>query len=144
MGPVTVDTEDNMRRKQGPLKVSDVSPEGQQCPTDAGQEYHHAARYQHLETKAASGEHASKDESGFSEAAYDCQSKRDPHPAHLGQPVVRFCPCKVGPSITKLRLKGPPLPMLQAEGGMESSHCSMGSRQSFLSSGKNLDTRRQQ
>ena len=70
MGPVTVDTEDNMRRKQGPPKVSDVSPEGQQCPTDAGQEYHHAARYQHEETKAASGEHASKDESGISEAAY--------------------------------------------------------------------------
>ena len=70
VGPVTVDTEDNMRRKQGPPKVSDVSPEGQQCPTDAGQEYHHAARYQHEETKAASGEHASKDESGISEAAY--------------------------------------------------------------------------
>ena len=70
VGPVTVDTEDNMRRKQGPPKVSDVYPEGQQCPTDAGQEYHHAARYQHEETKAASGEHASKDESGISEAAY--------------------------------------------------------------------------
>ena len=70
VGPVTVDTEDNMRRKQGPPKVSDVSPEGQQCPTDAGQEHHHAARYQQEETKAASGEHASKDESGISEAAY--------------------------------------------------------------------------
>ena len=70
VGPVTVDTEDNMRRKQGPPKVSDVSPEGQQCPTDAGQEYHHTARYQQEETRAASGEHASKDESGISEAAY--------------------------------------------------------------------------
>ena len=70
MGPVTVDTEDNMRRKQGPPKVSDVSREGQQCPTGAGQEYHHTARYQQEETRAASGEHASKDESGISEAAY--------------------------------------------------------------------------
>ena len=32
------------------------------------------------------------------------QSKRDPHPAYLGQPVVRFCPCNVGPPMTKLRL----------------------------------------
>ena len=70
VGPVTVDTEDNMRRKQGPPKVSDVSLEGQQCPTGAGQEYHHTARYQQEETRAASGEHASKDESGISEAAY--------------------------------------------------------------------------
>ena len=70
VGPVTVDTEDNMRRKQGPPKVSDVSLEGQQCPTGAGQEYHHTARYQQGETRAASGEHASKDESGISEAAY--------------------------------------------------------------------------
>ena len=70
VGPVTVDTEDNMRRKQGPPKVSDVSLEGQQCPTDAGQEYHHTARYQQEETRAASGEHTSKDESGISEAAY--------------------------------------------------------------------------
>ena len=70
VGPDTVDTEDNMRRKQGPPKVSDVSPEGQQCPTDAGQEDHHTARYQQEETRAASGEHASKDESGISEAAY--------------------------------------------------------------------------
>ena len=70
VGPVTVDTEDNMRRKQGPPKVSDVSLEGQQCPTDAGPEYHHTARYQQEETRAASGEHASKDESGISEAAY--------------------------------------------------------------------------
>ena len=70
VGPVTVDTEDNMRRKQGPPKVSDVSPEGQQCPTDTGQEFHHAARYQYEETKAASGENASKEESGINEAAY--------------------------------------------------------------------------
>ena len=70
VGPDTVDTEDNMRRKQGPPKVYDVSPEGQQCPTDAGQEDHHTARYQQEETRAASGEHASKDESGISEAAY--------------------------------------------------------------------------
>ena len=70
VGPVTVDTEDNMRRKQGPLKVSDVSLEGQHCPTGAGQEYHHTARYQQEETRAASDEHASKDESGISEAAY--------------------------------------------------------------------------
>ena len=70
VGPVTVDTEDNMRRKQGPPKVSDVSPEGQQCPTDTGQEFHHAARYQYEETKAASGENASREESGINEAAY--------------------------------------------------------------------------
>ena len=70
VGPVTVDTEDNMRRKQGPPKVSDVPLEGQQCQTGAGQECHHTARCQQEETGAASCEHASKDESCISEAAY--------------------------------------------------------------------------
>ena len=70
VGSVTVDTEDNMRRKQGPPKVSDVPLEGQQCQTGAGQECHHTARYQQEETRTASCEHVSKDESGISEAAY--------------------------------------------------------------------------
>ena len=70
VGPVTGDTEDNMRRKQGPPKVSDVPLEGQQCQTGAGQECHHTARCQQEETGAASCEHASKDESCISEAAY--------------------------------------------------------------------------
>ena len=57
-----------MRRKQGPPKVSDVPLEGQQCQTGAGQECHHTARCQQKETGAVSCKHASKDESGISEA----------------------------------------------------------------------------
>ena len=70
VGSVTLDTEDNMRRKQGPPKASDVPQEGQRCQTDVGQECHHTARCQQKETGAASCEHASKEENGISEAAY--------------------------------------------------------------------------
>ena len=70
VGSVTFDTEDNMRRKQGPPKVVDVPLEGQQRETGAGQECHHTARCQQRQTGAVSRKHESKDESGISEAAY--------------------------------------------------------------------------
>ena len=125
---------------KGPRGVS----RGTQSPTDTGQEFHYAARYQYEETKAASDENASKEERGINEAAYAGSewSKQEGPPPCI--PCCKVLPVQSRTPITKLRLKGPPLSMLSAEGGMESSHCSMGSRQSFLSSRKNLDTRRQQ
>ena len=72
--------------------------EGQQRQTGAGQECHHTARCQQKETGAVSCKHASKDESGISEAAYAENERLEqerPPLAPLGLPVVRYCPCKM-------------------------------------------------
>ena len=106
---VTGDTEDNMRRKQGPPKVPDVSPEGQQSPADTGQEFHYAARYQYEETKAASGENASKEERGINEAAYagNERSKQEgPPPCTPGTACCKVLPVQSRTSNNQTEVKG--------------------------------------
>ena len=106
---VTVDTEDNMRRKQGPPKVPDVSPEGQQSPTDTGQEFHYAARYQYEETKAASDENASKEERGINEAAYagsEWSKQEGPPPCIPGTACCKVLPVQSRTSNNQTEVKG--------------------------------------
>ena len=106
---VTVDTEDNMRRKQGPPKVPDVSPEGQQSPTDTGQEFHYAARYQYEETKAASDENASKEERGINEAAYagsERSKQEGPPPCIPGTACCKVLPVQSRTSNNQTEVKG--------------------------------------
>ena len=106
---VTVDTEDNMRRKQGPPKVPDVSPEGQQSPTDTGQEFHYAARYQYEETKAASDENASKEERGINEAAYagsERLKQEGPPPCIPGTACCKVLPVQSRTSNNQTEVKG--------------------------------------
>ena len=106
---VTVDTEDNMRRKQGPPKAPDVSPEGQQSPTDTGQEFHYAARNQYEETKAASGENASKEERGINEAAFagNERSKQEgPPPCIPGTACCKVLPVQSRTSNNQTEVKG--------------------------------------
>ena len=106
---VTVDTEDNMRRKQGPPKVPDVSPEGQQSPTDTGQEFHYAARYQYEETKAASDENASKEERGINEAAYagsERSKQEGPPPCTPGTACCKVLPVQSRTSNNQTEVKG--------------------------------------
>ena len=106
---VTVDTEDNMRRKQGPPKVPDVSPEGQQSPTDTEQEFHYAARYQYEETKAASDENASKEERGINEAAYagsEWSKQEGPPPCIPGTACCKVLPVQSRTSNNQTEVKG--------------------------------------
>ena len=91
VGSVTVDTEDNMRRKQGPPKVVDVPLEGQQRETGAGQECHHTAKCQQRQTGAVSRKHESKDESGVSEAAYAENERLEQERPPLCTPGTACC-----------------------------------------------------
>ena len=107
---VTFDTEDNIRRKQGPPKVSDVSPEGQQSLTDTGQEFHYATRYQYEETKAASDENAStKEERGINEAAYagsEWSKQEGPPPCIPGTACCKVLPAQSRTSNNQTEVKG--------------------------------------
>ena len=91
MGSVIFDTEDNIRRKQGPPKVFDVPLEGQQRQTGAGQKCHHTARCQQKETGAVSCKHASKDEVGISEAAYAENERLEQERPPLCTPGTACC-----------------------------------------------------
>ena len=91
VGPVTVDTEDNMRRKQGPPKVVDVSLECQQRETGTGQECHHTANCQERQTGAVSRKHESKDGSGVSEAAYAENERLEQEGPQLCTPGTACC-----------------------------------------------------
>ena len=99
------------------------------------QECHHTARCQQRQTGAVSRKHESKDESGISEAAYAENERLEQERPPLCTPGTACC--KALP--VQQRRSRLPLPMPLLEGGMESSHCLMASRQSFLSSRENLD-----
>ena len=124
-----------------------MSLEGQQCPTGAGQEYHHTARYQQEETRAASGEHASKDESGISEAAYagnERLKQERPPPCTPGTACCKVLPVQSRTlnNQTEVKLATPANAVSRGRYGIISLFDGVSSVVPILK--KNLDIRRQQ
>ena len=91
VGSVTVDTEDDMRRKQGPPKVVDESLECQQRETDTGQECHQTAGCLERQTGAVSRKHEPKDGSGVSEVAYTENERLEQEGPQLCTPGAACC-----------------------------------------------------